>query len=501
MCGIVGYITTESKLGELDRSRFLRQALIVDTLRGDDSTGVFSVPFEPSKDDGTAFWIKQVGPGSALVDCKEYWENFADVSPWRCAVGHNRAATIGGVSNDTAHPFQVGPITLVHNGTLTSTFPLPLSLTKLRDKDVEVDSHAIAYNLAHHSVDEVIPKLNGAFALVWHDARDDSINIVRNNKRPLHFGLGEANRTLYFMSEGEMLAMLDSRLKLGIKNIYYPNEGQYLKWLPDTPLDRPITRTLEMYEDSYGNYGNYWRAGNGYNSRWGIDSFDEDDDDPFGAVYAPKAGAHEAIENHILVGGRRKEVPMILQEALLGFDVVTEDRWVFTPTEFGMNPQDTNRMYCLGDIQGLGRGILYTISPTTANQTGTGKAWTVRCIGVKVDTKGEPWFIVRLVSTFVNPLLVNNGKKDIPVVRTTRTEKGANDPSATVPANRSLVKSELPGPGGVYIPTSEWYHQTAGGCVLCHKTVSVIDAYDIVWVTDGPICPNCDEQVYFDDEV
>ena len=79
MCGIVGYITTESKLGEMDRSRFLRQALIVDTLRGDDSTGVFSVPFEPAKDDGTAFWIKQVGPGSALVDCKEYWENFADV--------------------------------------------------------------------------------------------------------------------------------------------------------------------------------------------------------------------------------------------------------------------------------------------------------------------------------------------------------------------------------------------------------------------------------------
>ena len=95
MCGIVGWITNESKVGEMDRSKFLKQALIIDTLRGDDSTGVFAVGHEKMFDDGTAYWIKQLGGGFEFTESKEYWENFVDVSGYRCVVGHNRAATMG----------------------------------------------------------------------------------------------------------------------------------------------------------------------------------------------------------------------------------------------------------------------------------------------------------------------------------------------------------------------------------------------------------------------
>ncbi len=505
MCGIVGFITTEDKKGENDRAKFFKQALIIDTLRGDDSTGAFAVGHKPFFDDHTPYWFKQVGGGEAFTDTKEYWENFADVSPFRAMVGHNRAATVGSVSAGTAHPFQEGPITLVHNGTLTTTHGLPNPMAGL--DDCEVDSHAICHNLALHSVQDVVEKLNGAFALVWHDARDNSVNIVRNTRRPLHFGLNKAGDTLYFMSEGEMLAMLDARIKLNIGNIYYPSEGQYLKWLPDTPLDRPITEELDLYEDHWNSYSYNHGKYNSYADRYGsaYSWEDEDDDDPLGHCY-PKATAHNEKDDWILVGGRRKEVPMILQEKMMEFDVVTEDRWEFTPDSFGMNPQDTDRMHVAGEVHGLGRGIIYTISPTTVGTTGTGKAtWTVRIIGMKIDTNGEPWYICRLVSTFVNPAVISNH-----VVRTTREDDDAPGWDDDIPYHtedeteamrKSLAYDMVPGPGGILVTEHDFAREVADGCVMCTKPISIRDAYDLIWVGEGAICPTCDDRLYVSPEL
>lgn len=473
MCGIVGYITTETKTGELDRSRFMRQGLIIDTLRGDDSTGAYGVFHKP--DD--PYWFKMLGGGGAFVNANEYWENFADVSHYRSMVGHNRAATMGGVSVDSAHPFVEGPITLVHNGTLVSTYNLPAG--SMVDLGLEVDSHAIAKNLAECSVEDVVSKLNGAFALVWHDSRDDSMNIVRNSKRPLHFGLGR--NTLYFMSEGEMLALLDSRLKLGISTIYYPTEGQYLKWLPDTPLDHPITKELELFEDYWsrptGAYstGYYNQARYGGYSGYGSGS-DWDGDYEYNYPKAPTRVELKA--NHIIVGGSKKEVPMILQEALLQYDVVVEDRWEFTPTVHGLNPQDRERNYVVGTLSPLGEnGIIYSTSPIKATNT----TWTVRCIGVKLDKDGTPWFICRLVSTFVNPALISK-----PV-----DMKLYDEPNNSTPPRGMVMGSE-----GMYVPKSTWYAEVVDGCVMCHKTISISDADDIVWVSEGPICTDCDDRLY-----
>jgi hypothetical protein len=500
MCGIVGFITNATKVSEMDRSRFLKQALIIDTLRGDDSTGVFGVGHEPMFDDGSAYWFKQLGGGEAFTDTKEYWENFVDVSNYRCVVGHNRAATIGGVTADTAHPFQEGPITLVHNGTLTSTHGMPNPMAGL--PDVEVDSHAICHNLALHSVDEVVSTLHGAFALVWHDARDDSVNIVRNSKRPLHFGMNKQGNTLYFMSEGEMLSLLDTRIRLGISSIYYPSEGQYLKWLSNTPLDRPITRELDLYEDTwyttyntnrYGGYGGAYNTGYGADGYSGYDWDEEDDDDPLG-----KQLAHNEKDDWIFVGGRKKEVPMLIQEGLLSHDVVVEDRWEFTPSQLGMNPQDTDRMYVHGEIHGLGKGVIYSISPGTANQTGTGSCWTVRIIGMKLDTNGEPWFICRLVSTFVNPKTISNH-----VVRTTQKDDEDTPVDAGVPfddeipfGKSAIAYDAVPGPGGILLNEHDFYREVADGCVMCTKPISIRDSYDLIWTGEGAICPNCDDRLY-----
>ena len=431
MCGIVGFITTESKKGEQERSKFLKQALVIDTLRGDDSTGVFMVGHTPEFDDGTPYWYKQLGTGAEFVDSKEYWEHCYDVSSYRAAVGHNRAATVGGVDVDNAHPFQEGPITLVHNGTLISTQGLPNPLAGL--PDVSVDSHAICHNLAKHPVETVVAKLHGAFALVWQ------------------------------------------RIKLGIKSIHFPHEGQYLKWLPDTPLAAPIVKELDLYEDSwaYNSYPGSPYGGYGY-PHYGAADSGYYEDIPWG-----KGSAHTERDDYIFVGGRKKPVPMILQEAMLRYDVVTEDRLRFTPQSVGLNPQDKDRVYVTGVLEGKHKAILYSChSPVVRERTGDD--WCVRVIGVKISPEGEPWFIIRLVSTFVNPAILTSDRE------VTKREG----------ARRALGYDQVPGPNGILVSESEFYGFVSDGCVMCTAPISLRDAYDLVWTSEGPICPNCDDRLY-----
>jgi len=473
MCGIVGFITTDNKIGEPDRSKFLKQALIIDTLRGDDSTGVFAVGHEPLYKDGTAWYCKNTLTGAEFTDSKEYWENMYDTSEYRCVVGHNRAATVGKVDSDSAHPFQVGAITMVHNGTLTSANVLPSPMCSL--DGVTVDSHAIAHNLNIHPVEEVVENLYGAFALVWHDARDDSINVVRNTKRPLHFALGQQGKTLFFMSEGEMLHLLDRRIRLNLQQIYYPDEGQWLKWGKDTPLADPEVKKLDLYEDKWPVTTYSYDT----KTKYGSYSWDDDDDDEY--VY-PKASAHQASDL-IMLGGQRRIVPMLVQEAMLTHDVVTEDRLRFSPSIRVQNPQDTDRVGVTGYVDGM-KAILYSLQRGTATIDAMRRDWVVRVIGVKVTDDGEPWLICRLVNTFVGVGSLTR-KPPVPL----------KEESANATKRRD---GNVPGKDGELISQAEFAVQVADGCVMCRHHISVMDAYDVVWVSDNPICPNCDERYYED---
>src|SRR5574343_169279 len=99
MCGIVGFITTETDRGAYDRRKFIESALIAGMVRG--------------------------GNACDFMATEEYRKVFGTsvlLSTLRAVIGHNRSATVGKSSTANSHPFQEGPITLVHNGTLAATY-------------------------------------------------------------------------------------------------------------------------------------------------------------------------------------------------------------------------------------------------------------------------------------------------------------------------------------------------------------------------------------------
>ena len=132
MCGLVGVISKYDKSYEDIKKHFLKYAIAVDTLRGEDSTGVMRM-----NEKGKVETNHSILPGIQYVSTKSF-DNIKTDS-W-AIFGHNRAATRGSVSRENAHPFTFGDVTLMHNGTL---FAGGRSLPTF-DVNLEVDSMQIA---------------------------------------------------------------------------------------------------------------------------------------------------------------------------------------------------------------------------------------------------------------------------------------------------------------------------------------------------------------------
>ncbi len=199
MCGLVGIA---GDIVARDVSLF-SQMLLADELRGKHATGIARI----IKDSDTL----RVGHAKLAISASFFrhlpiFDMITKPSVNLTALlGHNRHATKGASdSHQNAHPFKHGNITLMHNGSLTSHH----NLTK---GHFTVDSEAICAAFQADGAMEVIPKLRGAFALVWADEEAQTLSFVRNSERPLHIAFHHKTNKMYWASEKNMLIWLLER--------------------------------------------------------------------------------------------------------------------------------------------------------------------------------------------------------------------------------------------------------------------------------------------------
>ena len=267
MCGLV-FAGGKHSLSSADMKLF-QSLLMCDTFRGTDSTGVFSL-FRPYNKPPFFRVTKQAMEGWDFAR-SEFFENsvtnkipstIANTAPItdyaKVVFGHNRAATVGAVNAKNAHPFTHGHITLAHNGTIRNQKLLP------EHQRFQVDSENIAYAISVEGIDEVVKKLNGAYCLIWFDANNNTLNILRNDERPFHLletGAGD----WYGASEEQMLMWLATRGKsgrtvkrhfeceVGIQYVFDVSKGCELK--------EERKHELPRFQSAYYETG-YWFGGN-----------------------------------------------------------------------------------------------------------------------------------------------------------------------------------------------------------------------------------------------
>ena len=207
MCGIWGISGKFSTSASDDK--FLRQCAMAGTVRGVDATGMI---FLSNKKEVT--YLKRAIDGVKFANeifnpTKHIGNTITSV------VGHNRAATIGAISDDTAHPFQGGHLIGVHNGTLTGNWRSNLQVAK----NTDVDSRGLYKAIAARGIDWVIANVSGALALVWVDIKTGRTYVYRNAQRPLHYTAHATQQKVYYASEAGMLEWLLNKNNLAHKEV------------------------------------------------------------------------------------------------------------------------------------------------------------------------------------------------------------------------------------------------------------------------------------------
>ena len=216
MCGLVG---AASKLLPENHKNVFYDMLIMDTLRGQDSTGVAEIvkPFS-EKEEPQIFLYKTVGPATALFDEYAAYKRNLTTDPVGVFIGHNRFATQGKVDRDSAHPFDFDNVVGAHNGTVMQS--------SMKDfngyMEHDIDSQIIYSHLSHHksSIQEVWQHADGAMALVWWDKLTNQLKMVRNEQRPLWLAYSEDDKTVFWASEVWMILGACHRNNVKIKETF-----------------------------------------------------------------------------------------------------------------------------------------------------------------------------------------------------------------------------------------------------------------------------------------
>lgn len=170
-CGMVGFSGSPDKKLNEDKIKLL---LFANQDRGRDSIGYYT------KESGI---IKYLGKAEDVISKKDF-----NIPESNLFIGHLRAATVGSVNTNNAHPFQYGNIVLAMNGTLSNHWDL-CRMYKFTFKDFDVDSQVLAAMLNNDQNKEPLTMIIGGCATIYTNTNTNTLYCYRNSDRPLFRGV------------------------------------------------------------------------------------------------------------------------------------------------------------------------------------------------------------------------------------------------------------------------------------------------------------------------
>lgn len=199
MCGLFGVIG--NNIGKEEVNCF-RDLGIISSLRGLDSTGISVVTKAKKNRWNLEYYKDATDPTNFLFYNKKTYNLLYNTKNVFALMGHARAATIGSVIPENAHPHHVGHILGMHNGTINS----------LGDKN-KTDSECLFERIAEKGIQEALNSITGnlAYALTWLDSKTNTINILRNENRPLYGMVAKTGGLMYYASERLFLEIINER--------------------------------------------------------------------------------------------------------------------------------------------------------------------------------------------------------------------------------------------------------------------------------------------------
>jgi glucosamine 6-phosphate synthetase-like amidotransferase/phosphosugar isomerase protein len=227
--------------------------------RGPHSTGIASIPRNMKKDEiilvkdkGTPYG-SGTGESPGIMSYSRYDKAINQQA--KLILTHNRWATKGEVSSKNAHPFWFGEpgksnqIIGTHNGTLW-----PQSHSRLVGHGVHgTDSECIFNSIYEWGLEKTVKLLEGSYAIVFYDGSDDSLNMIRNEQRPLHFVFDKRRETMFWSSDAETLgyALRFAQIDVGANKIYVLTPNSWYKWKIPESATKPFEEAKRIPLEGY----------------------------------------------------------------------------------------------------------------------------------------------------------------------------------------------------------------------------------------------------------
>lgn len=279
MCGIAGVYSTN--LTSVEREIF-EQTLMLNVWRGKDSTGVIKIG-DPDKSPMVKT-IKSMAASPGFI-CSKTGNNFIWDSDKEIAsrpkayglIGHTRHATKGDVNLQNAHPFRFPNVVGIHNGTISLSFE--------GSKEYGTDSEALYSLIDKYGIEEALNKVSSAdpaYALVYVDLKEKTLNFIKNSRRPLDFTYLYNRSTLVWSSQSEMIDFVLERRPGVLRNEgwekgktgadgYFTLKDNQLMTIPiGAPASEAKLTTLNVKTPKFysGFYGGRSSVGYGQHSSW-----------------------------------------------------------------------------------------------------------------------------------------------------------------------------------------------------------------------------------------
>ena len=461
MCGLFGVIRTESLSNKVstsldtDVTKLLRDACVVGSVRGTDSTGLLCVDQERNE----YFSHKKVVSGPDFLADSAASRQFYMWSAYNLVAIHHRAATIGGITHKAAHPHNEGDIFLMHNGTLTE-----YTYHKAH-KTAMTDSQTIAAAI-NEDGPEAISTLSGPMALVWYNGADKTIHLYRNKERPL--AMATAPGLIIFASEKKMLEWLLSRQGIIPTAVGELKENCHMWIDSDYKTHTGIIESKPVYVVTSTNTSGNWnftknKATNHVNAT-GIGSgtnrigLSEMFNCYMTSQHANVCKNSKSLINH----GYKKGQDVVFWGS---FQRMTQGGTFLLG--HGVNPLPG--YYITGDVS--------NVTPVP-NGSDISRQWTGKLKQVFLHPKTQQHLVI------VEDLkLVNGYLPSLPSPTKTTTPEPDDEQQDGVATVR--------GPGNRWISVARFKELTKYGCGFCQKDISINESNEIEWVNDDPICDSC----------